>query len=153
MYLSNKLFRTSQPPLNLSDSTTQQDTQVSFYSLLRNHLVFSSLLQLRVPHPLLSFSLPTQGPQITVTAESAIPRDATGAIDHKALVELLKGMQSLQDQADILYILFKDKWDDCHLVLWLISDIWLITNVPHTCWNVKVKFSLGFVWDAICEYI
>lgn len=30
MYLSNKLFRTSHPPLNLSDSTTQQDTQVDF---------------------------------------------------------------------------------------------------------------------------
>lgn len=30
MYLSNKLFRTSQLPLNLSDSTTQQDPKVDF---------------------------------------------------------------------------------------------------------------------------
>ncbi|XP_075884134.1 phosphorylase b kinase regulatory subunit alpha, skeletal muscle isoform isoform X4 [Nelusetta ayraudi] len=99
MYLSNKLFRTSQAPLNLSDSTAQQDSQ---------------------------------GPEITVTTESAIPRDASGAIDYKALVELLKDMQSLQDQADILCILFKDKgmdWDT-HLhgkgttVRSLLSDLY-----------------------------
>lgn len=47
-----------------------------------------------------------------VTKQNAIPQDANGAIDYNALVELLKGMQSLQDQADILYILFKDKWDN-----------------------------------------
>ncbi|XP_070849170.1 phosphorylase b kinase regulatory subunit alpha, skeletal muscle isoform [Chaetodon trifascialis] len=83
MYLSNKLFRSSQPSLNLNlpDSSAPQDAQV---------------------------------PEVTVTAESGIPRDASGAIDYNALALLLKDMQSLQDQADILYILFKDKgmdWD------------------------------------------
>lgn len=44
-----------------------------------------------------------------VSTESSIPRDAGGAIDHRALAQLLRDTQSLQDQADILYILFKDK--------------------------------------------
>ncbi|XP_076581377.1 phosphorylase b kinase regulatory subunit alpha, skeletal muscle isoform isoform X2 [Chaetodon auriga] len=83
MYLSNKLFRSSQPSLNLNlpDSSAPPDAQI---------------------------------PEVTVTAESGIPRDASGAIDYNALALLLKDMQSLQDQADILYILFKDKgmdWD------------------------------------------
>uniref|UniRef100_A0A7N8XYU8 Phosphorylase b kinase regulatory subunit n=1 Tax=Mastacembelus armatus TaxID=205130 RepID=A0A7N8XYU8_9TELE len=78
MYLPNKLFRTTQPSLNLNlpDSSASQETQVG------------------IP--------------------STIPRDASGAIDYGALVQLLKDTQSLQDQADILYILFKDKgmdWD------------------------------------------
>lgn len=46
---------------------------------------------------------------MVVTTESGIPRDASGAIDYSALVHLLRDTQSLQDQADILYILFKDK--------------------------------------------
>lgn len=118
MYLSNKLFRTSQPPLNLSDSTKQQqDSQVSllfFTSLLKIFLLslLSALTFLSSP-----FLFLPQAPEITVTTESAIPRDASGAIDHTALVELLKDMQSLQDQADILYILFKDKWDDAEMSL------------------------------------
>ncbi|KAM3857703.1 phosphorylase b kinase regulatory subunit alpha, skeletal muscle isoform [Diretmus argenteus] len=81
MYLPNKLFRSPQPNLNLTDSSTPQGSQA---------------------------------PQVVVTSESTIPRDASGAIDHNALVQLLKDTQSLQDQADILYILFKDKgmdWD------------------------------------------
>ncbi|XP_074479276.1 phosphorylase b kinase regulatory subunit alpha, skeletal muscle isoform isoform X10 [Sebastes fasciatus] len=56
----------------------------------------------------------TQTPEVTVSPESGIPRDASGGIDYVALVQLLKDTQSLQDQADILYILFKDKgmdWD------------------------------------------
>uniref|UniRef100_A0A671VI85 Phosphorylase b kinase regulatory subunit n=1 Tax=Sparus aurata TaxID=8175 RepID=A0A671VI85_SPAAU len=83
MYLSNKLFRSRQPSLNLNlpEPSTQQDSQV---------------------------------PQVSVTSESGIPRDASGAIDYNALALLLKDTQNLQDQADILYILFKDKgmeWD------------------------------------------
>ncbi|XP_059210651.1 phosphorylase b kinase regulatory subunit alpha, skeletal muscle isoform isoform X3 [Centropristis striata] len=83
MYLPNKLFRSTQPSLNLNlpESSAPQNTQ---------------------------------GPAVTVTAESGIPRDASGGIDYKALALLLKDTQSLQDQADILYILFKDKgmdWD------------------------------------------
>ncbi|XP_069015090.1 phosphorylase b kinase regulatory subunit alpha, skeletal muscle isoform isoform X3 [Embiotoca jacksoni] len=75
----------------------------------------------RSPQPLLNLNLPessapqeTQGPEVTVTAESGVPRDASGHIDYDALVQLLKDTQCLQDQADILYILFKDKgmdWD------------------------------------------
>lgn len=56
----------------------------------------------------------TQRPEVSVTTESVIPQDASGAIDYNALAGLLKDTQSLQDQADILYILFKDKgmdWD------------------------------------------
>lgn len=102
MYLSNKLFRTSQPSLNLPDSSTQQDSQVCFISL-------SCLFPHSFSSPSCTFTFSPQVPEITVTTENAIPRDASGAIDYNALVELLKGMQSLQDQADILYILFKDK--------------------------------------------
>uniref|UniRef100_A0A672IH41 Phosphorylase b kinase regulatory subunit n=1 Tax=Salarias fasciatus TaxID=181472 RepID=A0A672IH41_SALFA len=75
MYLPNKLFRSPQPSLNLTDSTASHEAPVSF---------------------------------------SVIPRDASGAIDHAALALLLRDTQNLQDQADILYILFKDKgmdWD------------------------------------------
>ncbi|XP_030609196.1 phosphorylase b kinase regulatory subunit alpha, skeletal muscle isoform isoform X7 [Archocentrus centrarchus] len=83
MYLPSKLFRSSQPPLNLNipESPASQDTQ---------------------------------GPSVAVLAESGIPRDASGAIDYNALGQLLKDTQSLQDQADILHILYKDKgmdWD------------------------------------------
>ncbi|XP_071315553.1 phosphorylase b kinase regulatory subunit alpha, skeletal muscle isoform isoform X7 [Trachinotus anak] len=83
MYLPNKLFRSSQPSLNLNlpDSSAHQQTPA---------------------------------PDVTVTPESGIPRDASGAIDYSALAQLLKDTQNLQDQADILYILFKDKgmeWD------------------------------------------
>ncbi len=38
-----------------------------------------------------------------------LPRDVNGGIDYPALVQMLKQSQNLQDQADILYILFKDK--------------------------------------------
>ncbi|XP_068164026.1 phosphorylase b kinase regulatory subunit alpha, skeletal muscle isoform isoform X2 [Antennarius striatus] len=83
MYLSNKLFRSRQPSLNLNlpDKSVPEEPQV---------------------------------PELSVPTDSSIPRDASGAIDHSALALLLKDMQSLQDQADILYILFKDKgmdWD------------------------------------------
>ncbi|XP_061816877.1 phosphorylase b kinase regulatory subunit alpha, skeletal muscle isoform isoform X3 [Nerophis lumbriciformis] len=75
----------------------------------------------RSHQPSLNLNLPdssappdTQVPEVTVTSQSGVPRDASGAINYEALVMLLKGTQSLQDQADILYILFKDKgmeWD------------------------------------------
>ncbi|XP_045920370.1 phosphorylase b kinase regulatory subunit alpha, skeletal muscle isoform isoform X1 [Micropterus dolomieu] len=75
----------------------------------------------RSPQPSLNLNLPeasppqeTQRPEVSVTTESVIPRDASGAIDYNALAGLLKDTQSLQDQADILYILFKEKgmdWD------------------------------------------
>ncbi|CAN9509436.1 unnamed protein product [Ophioblennius macclurei] len=82
MYLPNKLFRGSQPSLNLNltDAGAASEAPV----------------------------------KVAVTTESIIPRDASGAIDHAALALLLKDTQNLQDQADILYILFKDKgmeWD------------------------------------------
>uniref|UniRef100_A0A667Y853 Phosphorylase b kinase regulatory subunit n=1 Tax=Myripristis murdjan TaxID=586833 RepID=A0A667Y853_9TELE len=70
----------------------------------------------RSPQPSLNlnFSDSSAAAQVLVTTECTIPRDASGAIDYNALVQLLKDTQNLQDQADILYILFKDKgmdWD------------------------------------------
>uniref|UniRef100_A0A8D3DGI4 Phosphorylase b kinase regulatory subunit n=1 Tax=Scophthalmus maximus TaxID=52904 RepID=A0A8D3DGI4_SCOMX len=56
------------------------------------------------PQPSLNLNLP----------DSGVPREAGGGIDYVALVQLLTDTQSLQDQADILFILFKDKgmdWD------------------------------------------
>uniref|UniRef100_A0A8C4NU61 Phosphorylase b kinase regulatory subunit n=1 Tax=Dicentrarchus labrax TaxID=13489 RepID=A0A8C4NU61_DICLA len=101
MYLPNKLFRSTQPSLNLN-----------------------------LPEP--AAPQAAQGPEVSVTTESGIPRDASGAIDYNALAQLLKDTQCLQDQADILYILFKDKgmdWDT-HLhgkgstVRSLLSDLY-----------------------------
>ncbi|XP_018559297.1 phosphorylase b kinase regulatory subunit alpha, skeletal muscle isoform isoform X3 [Lates calcarifer] len=83
MYLPNKLFRSSQPSLNLNLPDSSESQQ-------------------------------TTSPDVAVMAESGIPRDASGNIDYSALVQLLKETQNLQDQADILYILFKDQgmdWD------------------------------------------
>ncbi|XP_010893039.2 phosphorylase b kinase regulatory subunit alpha, skeletal muscle isoform [Esox lucius] len=51
---------------------------------------------------------------VTAPAQMNLPRDTKGDIDYQALVQVLKQTRSLQDQADILYILFKDKgmiWD------------------------------------------
>uniref|UniRef100_A0A669DG10 Phosphorylase b kinase regulatory subunit n=1 Tax=Oreochromis niloticus TaxID=8128 RepID=A0A669DG10_ORENI len=66
----------------------------------------------RSPQPMLNLNLPDS--PASPDAQSGIPRDASGAIDYNALAQLLKDTQSLQDQADILYILYKDKgmdWD------------------------------------------
>uniref|UniRef100_A0A8C8D8I3 Phosphorylase b kinase regulatory subunit n=1 Tax=Oncorhynchus tshawytscha TaxID=74940 RepID=A0A8C8D8I3_ONCTS len=55
-----------------------------------------------------------RGSNATPPAQMNLPRDTTGAIDYQALVQVLKQTQNLQDQADILYIFFKDKgmdWD------------------------------------------
>ncbi|XP_029310752.1 phosphorylase b kinase regulatory subunit alpha, skeletal muscle isoform isoform X2 [Cottoperca gobio] len=75
----------------------------------------------RSPQPSLNLNLPdssapqeAQALEAKVSTEGGIPKDASGGVDHNALVQLLKDTQSLQDQADILYILFKDKgmeWD------------------------------------------
>uniref|UniRef100_A0AAV2KRB5 Phosphorylase b kinase regulatory subunit n=1 Tax=Knipowitschia caucasica TaxID=637954 RepID=A0AAV2KRB5_KNICA len=68
-------------------------------------------LNLDIPE---SSAADAQVPTVVVSADSGIPRDSSGAIDYRALVSLLKDTPSLQDQADILYILFKDKgmeWD------------------------------------------
>lgn len=109
MYLPSKLFRSPQPTLNLNltDSPASPDVQVllpSFLSFLSSDV--SSLLTCRLLG-LSVFSL--QGPEAGVTTQSGIPRDASGAIDYNALAQLLKDTQSLQDQADILCILYKDK--------------------------------------------
>lgn len=105
MYLSNKLFRSRQPSLNLNlpEPSTQQDSQVCLFTSSRS---FSSCQRQTFNPPPPRF---LQVPQVSVTSESGIPRDASGAIDYNALALLLKDTQNLQDQADILYILFKDK--------------------------------------------
>ncbi|XP_054877288.1 phosphorylase b kinase regulatory subunit alpha, skeletal muscle isoform isoform X2 [Poeciliopsis prolifica] len=69
-------------------------------------------LNLNLPDP--SEPQETQSSAVPITAESGVPRDESGAVDYDALVRLLKDTKNLQDQADILYILFKDKgmdWD------------------------------------------
>ncbi|XP_014837134.1 PREDICTED: phosphorylase b kinase regulatory subunit alpha, skeletal muscle isoform-like isoform X5 [Poecilia mexicana] len=69
-------------------------------------------LNLNLPDP--SEPQETQSSAVSISVESGIPRDESGAVDYDALVQLLKDTKSLQDQADILYILFKDKgmeWD------------------------------------------
>ncbi|KAG9341654.1 hypothetical protein JZ751_018717 [Albula glossodonta] len=68
----------------------------------------------RSPQPSLNLmdtseSNENRGPQVVVTSESNLPRDASGNINYNALTQLLKETENLQDQADILYILFKDK--------------------------------------------
>ncbi|XP_017295735.1 phosphorylase b kinase regulatory subunit alpha, skeletal muscle isoform isoform X2 [Kryptolebias marmoratus] len=75
----------------------------------------------RSRQPSLNLNLPetsvpqeTQSSEVSITIESGIPKDASGVIDYSALVQLLGDTKNLQDQADILYILFKDKgmeWD------------------------------------------
>lgn len=44
-----------------------------------------------------------------VSSDINLPHCADGAIDYMALAQMLKETHGLQDQADILYILFKDK--------------------------------------------
>ncbi|KAM4603922.1 phosphorylase b kinase regulatory subunit alpha, skeletal muscle isoform [Polymixia lowei] len=54
-----------------------------------------------------------QGPGIP-EAPMLLPRDVNGGIDYQALVAVLQRTKNLQDQADILYIFYKDKgmdWD------------------------------------------
>ncbi|KAJ3585573.1 hypothetical protein NHX12_014292 [Muraenolepis orangiensis] len=86
MYLPNKLFHSAQPSLhlNLSDNPEPQHHQ--------------SPVKVGV-----------------VTGDpSSVPRDAGGQVDYEALIQLLRDTHSLQDQGDILYLLFKDKgldWD------------------------------------------
>ncbi|XP_008433571.1 phosphorylase b kinase regulatory subunit alpha, skeletal muscle isoform isoform X1 [Poecilia reticulata] len=69
-------------------------------------------LNLNLPDP--SEQQETQSSAVSISVESGIPRDESGAVDYDALVQLLRDTKNLQDQADILYILFKDKgmeWD------------------------------------------
>uniref|UniRef100_A0A3P9P1F0 Phosphorylase b kinase regulatory subunit n=1 Tax=Poecilia reticulata TaxID=8081 RepID=A0A3P9P1F0_POERE len=65
--------------------------------------------------PSLNLNLPDPSDSaVSISVESGIPRDESGAVDYDALVQLLRDTKNLQDQADILYILFKDKgmeWD------------------------------------------
>ncbi|XP_008318790.1 phosphorylase b kinase regulatory subunit alpha, skeletal muscle isoform isoform X2 [Cynoglossus semilaevis] len=92
-----------------------QDLNVQNVNMyLPNKLFRSHHLSLNLNLPESSEPQQTQTPDVTGAAGSGIPTDASGAVDHVALVQLLKETQSLQDQADILYILFKDKgmdWD------------------------------------------
>uniref|UniRef100_A0A4W4ETA7 Phosphorylase b kinase regulatory subunit n=1 Tax=Electrophorus electricus TaxID=8005 RepID=A0A4W4ETA7_ELEEL len=61
-----------------------------------------------------SFNSFERVPQTGVSPSVNLPRDVSGMIDFSALVQMLKQSQNLQDQADILYIFYKDKgmdWD------------------------------------------
>ncbi|KAK1788217.1 hypothetical protein P4O66_016674, partial [Electrophorus voltai] len=69
----------------------------------------------RDPPPILHLlNNESQVPQTGVSPSVNLPRDVSGMIDFSALVQMLKQSQNLQDQADILYIFYKDKgmdWD------------------------------------------
>ncbi|KAJ8348484.1 hypothetical protein SKAU_G00270730 [Synaphobranchus kaupii] len=69
----------------------------------------------RAPQPALNVvDSGSQGPDVPASPPSNLPRDVNGKIDYKALVQMLKLSQNMQDQADILYIFYKDKgmdWD------------------------------------------
>nr|XP_057922956.1 phosphorylase b kinase regulatory subunit alpha, skeletal muscle isoform isoform X3 [Doryrhamphus excisus] len=95
--------------MNKAQDLNVQD--VNMY--LPNKLFRSCQPSLNLNLPDSSVLAETQVPEVTVT-QSGVPRDASGAIEYDALAQLLKDTRSLQDQADILYILFKDKgmeWD------------------------------------------
>uniref|UniRef100_A0A8C2XKI5 Phosphorylase b kinase regulatory subunit n=1 Tax=Cyclopterus lumpus TaxID=8103 RepID=A0A8C2XKI5_CYCLU len=68
----------------------------------------------RSPQPSLDLNLPDSSAPPEPRVHGGVPRDGAGGVNYGALVHLLKDTQSLQAQADILYILFKDKgmdWD------------------------------------------
>ncbi|MGH0145428.1 UNVERIFIED_CONTAM: hypothetical protein FKN15_047990 [Acipenser sinensis] len=84
MYLPSKLYRVPQPSFNLLDSTQPQPAQ-----------------DIKIP-------------RMVITSEMNLPKDSSGKTDFKALIDQLKECPCLQDQADILYILFNLKgadWD------------------------------------------
>lgn len=91
----------------------------------------------------------TQAPQ-----PMNLPRDVNGGIDYPALVQMLKQSQNLQDQADILYILFKDK----SVPLKPFNQICYICVLEKSCtvtvrivlkWNnVGISFIRGIDWDT-----
>ncbi|XP_060791154.1 phosphorylase b kinase regulatory subunit alpha, skeletal muscle isoform [Neoarius graeffei] len=87
----------------------------------------------RDPLPILQLTnKETQVPQTEAPPSMNLPRDVNGGIDYPALVQMLKQSRNLQDQADILYIFYKDKgmdWDtNLHGKGWtvkrLLSDLY-----------------------------
>ncbi|XP_076828487.1 phosphorylase b kinase regulatory subunit alpha, skeletal muscle isoform isoform X2 [Brachyhypopomus gauderio] len=86
---------------------------------IHNVLMYLPTKLFRSPQPSLNLkdsfgSETSQPPEVVLSIDRNLPRGSDGAIDYMALAQLLKDTQSLQDQADILYILFKDKgmeWD------------------------------------------
>ncbi|KAF5890190.1 phosphorylase b kinase regulatory subunit alpha, skeletal muscle isoform-like, partial [Clarias magur] len=87
----------------------------------------------RAPTPILQLkNEEIQVPQTDVPSSVNLPRDVNGGIDYPGLVQMLKQSRQIQDQADILYIFYKDKgmdWDT-HLhgkgwtVRQLLSDLY-----------------------------
>nr|XP_009293853.1 phosphorylase b kinase regulatory subunit alpha, skeletal muscle isoform-like isoform X1 [Danio rerio] len=95
----------------------------------------------------------------------SLPRDVNGGIDYSALVQMLKQNLNLQDKADILYILFKDKgidWDTkLHGIGWpvrrLLSDLYeKAGSLKH--WGL-IRMICGMLrkkveeLDAACSYL
>ncbi|XP_051537130.1 phosphorylase b kinase regulatory subunit alpha, skeletal muscle isoform isoform X1 [Myxocyprinus asiaticus] len=78
-------------------------------------------------------------PESQAISTMNLPRDINGGIDYSALVKMLKHTQNLQDQADILYILFKDKgmdWDTrLHGKGWTVQR--LLSDLYETAGNLK----------------
>lgn len=61
---------------------------------------------------------PDKIPEPQAAHPTNLPRDMNGGIDYPALVQMLKQSPNLQDQADILCILLKDKWVPNILYVW-----------------------------------
>uniref|UniRef100_A0A671NE84 Phosphorylase b kinase regulatory subunit n=1 Tax=Sinocyclocheilus anshuiensis TaxID=1608454 RepID=A0A671NE84_9TELE len=79
------------------------------------HLTFMDCGEEQLPLQIavMTFS-PAKASETQAPQPMNLPRDNNGGIDYPALVQMLKQSQNLQDQTDILYILFKDKgmdWD------------------------------------------
>ncbi|CAB1345581.1 unnamed protein product [Coregonus sp. 'balchen'] len=96
---------------------------------LHNAHMFLPTKLFRSPQPSLHLTLTdssaphtSQVPQVVVTSECNLPRDSSGDIDYNSLVQLLRDTHSLPDQADILYILFKDK-KKVEELDWACSDL------------------------------
>uniref|UniRef100_A0A673GXX2 Phosphorylase b kinase regulatory subunit n=1 Tax=Sinocyclocheilus rhinocerous TaxID=307959 RepID=A0A673GXX2_9TELE len=100
----------------------------------------TKLFLLSRPSPTVMTFSPAKASETQAPQPMNLPRDNNGGIDYPALVQMLKQSQNLQDQTDILYILFKDKgmdWDTkLHGKGWtvrrLLSDLYeMAGNLKH----------------------
>ena len=119
MYLPTKLFRGPQPSLHLLDSQVSYTCQSALLSVCS--YVCSPVcthICLCVPQRCVN-KVACVLKRSSVQASIALTREVSGGVDHQALVQMLRTCQNLQDQADILYIFYKDKY--------------LHTHTHHTC--------------------
>ncbi|XP_041428489.1 phosphorylase b kinase regulatory subunit alpha, skeletal muscle isoform isoform X2 [Xenopus laevis] len=99
MYLPTKLFLASQPSFDLLESTSSYQASGRFSSSqdFSSHSALDATSQ--IP---------------TINAELHLPKDSAGQVDYAAMVDHLRETSNVQDQADILYLLYTMKgadWD------------------------------------------